>query len=105
MMMLWVVFTVFRLATFIAFKPTSLTFNQCLPSFLLGLHYDLRWIALLVLPVVLFSIRPSLSPYYSDRNKLFWTWYLAVVIFIVLFFLLQILSVFPTMKHVWMLEP
>jgi len=86
MMMLWVVFTVFRLATFIAFKPTSLTFNQCLPSFLLGLHYDLRWIALLVLPVVLFSIRPSLSPYYSDRNKLFWTWYLAVVIFIVLFF-------------------
>lgn len=86
MLILFAVFSVFRLATFFAFKPATLTFSQCLPSFALGIQYDLRWIAFLLLPVVLLSIRPSFSPYYSEQNKLLWTWYLAFIIFIVLFF-------------------
>jgi hypothetical protein len=38
------------------------------------------------MPIVLFSTFPRLSPFYSARNKKWWTWYLAIVTFIVFFF-------------------
>lgn len=79
-------FTMFRLATFFAFRPPDISFGDALPSFYLGVQYDLRWISLLLLPIVLVSLWPRLSPFYSARNKKWWTWYLAVVTFIVFFF-------------------
>jgi phosphoglycerol transferase MdoB-like AlkP superfamily enzyme len=57
-----------------------------MPSFLLGIRYDLRWIAIILLPIVVVSLIPTLSPFYSAKNKKWWTWYLAIVTFIVFFF-------------------
>ena len=49
------IFTLFRVITFFAFHPSDITFSQALPAFLLGLRYDLRWIAIVLLPIVLLS--------------------------------------------------
>jgi phosphoglycerol transferase MdoB-like AlkP superfamily enzyme len=80
------IFTVFRLATYFAFRPQGIRFSASIPSFLMGIRYDLRWIAIVLLPVVVISMIPRLSPFYSPANKRWWTWYLAVVTFIVFFF-------------------
>lgn len=52
----------------------------------MGFRYDLRWISIILLPIVIVSILPSLSPFYSSQNKKWWTWYLAILTFIVFFF-------------------
>jgi phosphoglycerol transferase MdoB-like AlkP superfamily enzyme len=52
----------------------------------MGIRYDLRWISIILLPIVLVSMRPKLSPFYSARNKKWWTWYLAIITFIVFIF-------------------
>jgi len=80
------IFTLFRLTTFFAFKPRDLSFGDLLPSFLLGIRYDLRWIAILLCPIILFSLIPKLSPFYSRKNKIWWTWYLAIMTFLTFFF-------------------
>ena len=80
------IFTLFRLATYFAFKPVDLSFVDLVPSFLLGVQYDLRWIAIILLPVVIISMSQRFSPFYSARNKKWWTWYLAVITFIVFVF-------------------
>jgi phosphoglycerol transferase MdoB-like AlkP superfamily enzyme len=80
------IFTVFRFATFLAFRPADLSFSDLIPSFLLGIRYDLRWIAIILLPIVFISLLPRLSPFYSLQNKKWWTWYLALVTFFVFFF-------------------
>ena len=76
----------FRLATFFAFRPPDIRFVEALPSFYLGVQYDLRWISILLLPIIVLSLWPRLSPFYSARNKKWWTWYLALVTFVVFFF-------------------
>src|SRR5512134_3544179 len=80
------IFTVFRLVTCLAFKPKTLSIDDLIPAFLMGVRYDLRWIAIILLPVVLLSMVPRFSPFYSARNKKWWTWYLAVITFFVFFF-------------------
>lgn len=80
------IFTAFRVATVIFFKPKSLNFLQLLPSFWLGLKYDLRWIAFVLSPIVVFSFIPKFSPFYSNRNKKIWTIYLGMITLLVLFF-------------------
>ena len=80
------IFTLFRLATYFAFKPETFSFTDLTPSFLLGMQYDLRWVAIILLPIVVISMSPRFSPFYSARNKKWWTWYLAVVTVIVFFF-------------------
>lgn len=80
------IFTLFRMAMFIAFRPKGVSLGDVLPSFLMGIRYDLRWISIVLLPVVLISYIPKLSPFYSARNKKWWTWYLAVITFIIFFF-------------------
>lgn len=79
-------FTFFRLVTFVVFRPEGEEISGLFSAFLLGLRFDLRWISLLLLPIVLASLWPKYSPFYSARNKKFWTWYLASVTFIVIFF-------------------
>lgn len=81
-----VMFTAFRLITLVAFIPEDESWVNTLPSFWLGVRYDLRWISLILLPIILVSLRPEFSPFYSRANKRFWTWYLAIATFFVFFF-------------------
>jgi phosphoglycerol transferase MdoB-like AlkP superfamily enzyme len=80
------IFTAFRIATVICFKPKSLGVLELIPSFWLGLKYDLRWIAVLLFPIAVLSLFPPFSPFYSERTKKFWTIYLGIVTLLVLFF-------------------
>ena len=80
------IFTLFRVVTFFAFRPSGITVSETIPSFLMGARYDLRWIAFVLLPIVVISLLPHFSPFYSSRNKKWWTWYLAVITFIIFFF-------------------
>ena len=80
------IFSIFRMATFFAFKPRDLSFDQLIPSFFMGIRYDLRWIAVILSPIVVVSMIPKYSPFFSVKNKKWWTWYLAIVTFIVFFF-------------------
>lgn len=79
-------FTLFRVMVFGVFRPAEWTLTNALPSFVWGLRYDLRWIAGILLPVTLLSIRAKWSPFFSERNKRVWTSYLAIVTLIVFFF-------------------
>ncbi len=81
-----VIFTGFRIATVIFFKPAGLRIAALLPSFWLGLKYDLRWIAFILLPIALISLYTKLSPFYSEGMKRFWTIYLGIITLLVLFF-------------------
>lgn len=80
------IFTAFRMATVICFKPGSISLSQLAPSFWLGLKYDLRWIAIILLPIAILSVLPRLSPFTSNRGKKFWTAYLGLTTLLVLFF-------------------
>jgi phosphoglycerol transferase MdoB-like AlkP superfamily enzyme len=80
------IFTAFRVATVIFFKPADTKLLQLLPSFWLGLKYDLRWIAFILFPITFFSIFKRLSPFNSEKAKTFWTAYLGIITLLVLFF-------------------
>ena len=80
------IFTAFRIATVVFFKPKTTGVFELLPSFWLGLKYDLRWIAFILFPIALFSIYPKFSPFHSQGLKKFWTGYLGVLTLLVLFF-------------------
>lgn len=80
------IFTAFRIATVVCFKPKEMSIFSLGPSFGLGLRYDLRWIAFLLMPIALLSLFPRLSPFYSESRKKIWTIYLGIITLIVLFF-------------------
>lgn len=80
------IFTAFRVATVVFFKPSTIPLFDLLPAFWLGLKYDLRWIAFILFPIAFFSLFKRLSPYYSERMKKFWTIYLGVLTLLLLFF-------------------
>jgi phosphoglycerol transferase MdoB-like AlkP superfamily enzyme len=80
------IFTAFRIATVLFFKPKNLGFTDLLPSFWLGLKYDLRWIAFILTPIVFLSFFAKLSPFRSEKNKKIWTIYLGIVTLLILFF-------------------
>lgn len=81
-----VMFTLYRLLTLLAFKPQGEELKGLVPSLFLGLRFDLRWISIILSPIVIASLIPELSPFYSNRNRKLWTWYLAVMTFIIIFF-------------------
>jgi phosphoglycerol transferase MdoB-like AlkP superfamily enzyme len=80
------VFTGFRIATALLFKPAHIHFLELLPSFWLGMKYDLRWISIILYPIVLLSSYAKLSPFHSERMKKIWTIYLGVITLLVLLF-------------------
>lgn len=80
------IFTAFRVATVVFFKPADIKLLDLFPSFWLGLKYDLRWIAFILFPITFFSIVRKLSPFYNEKAKKFWTAYLGIVTLLVLFF-------------------
>jgi phosphoglycerol transferase MdoB-like AlkP superfamily enzyme len=80
------IFTGFRIITLICFKPVAIRMSELVPSFWLGLQYDLRWIGIVLLPIACISLFPKFSPFYSERCKKGWAIYLAVVTLLLLFF-------------------
>ncbi|RYD94194.1 MAG: hypothetical protein EOP54_17940 [Sphingobacteriales bacterium] len=80
------IFTAFRVATVICFKPKNIAVYELGSSFWLGLKYDLRWISFILLPIAVISLFPKLSPFYSERLKKIWTGYLGIITLLVLFF-------------------
>src|SRR5258708_1857097 len=80
------IFTLFRIVTLICFKPIPVSISELVPSFLLGFRYDLRWIAIVLLPIACISLFPRFSPFYSDKSKKWWTIYLAIITLLLLFF-------------------
>lgn len=60
--------------------------GDLLPSFILGLQYDLRWIGIVLLPIAFISLFPKFSPFYSERCKKGWAIYLAIITLFLLFF-------------------
>lgn len=79
-------FTAYRFLTLLAFKPEGERWIDLIPSFFLGLRFDLRWISMILLPIVIASLIPELSPFHSLRNRKIWTWYLAIITFVIVFF-------------------
>lgn len=80
------IFTLFRVSTVFLFKPSGVNFSSLLPSFLLGFRFDAKWISMILLPIALLSVYQKFSPFYSERNKKLWSYYLAIVTLIILFF-------------------
>ncbi|MFN8244035.1 MAG: sulfatase-like hydrolase/transferase [Ferruginibacter sp.] len=80
------IFTVFRIATVIFFKPKATGWLELFPSFWLGLKYDLRWITIALSPIIVLSIYKKFSPFHSEKNKKYWTAYLALITLVIMFF-------------------
>ena len=87
---LWLIymalFTVLRLTTVILYLPSNVAFASLGPSFWLGLRFDAKWIAIILSPIAILSLKNTLSPFYDKKNKRFWTYYLAIISLFVLFF-------------------
>ncbi len=81
-----VIFTLFRIATVVFFKPGNLSYSSLLPSFWLGLKYDLRWISFVLMPIAILSMYVKFSPFYNQNSKKFWTYYLGIATLLILFF-------------------
>src|SRR4051812_23684152 len=86
LMIFLLMFTTYRLLTLLAFQPEGERWTDLVQPFFLGLRFDLRWIIIILLPMIVASLIPGFSPFHSIRNKKFWTWYLAVVTFLIVFF-------------------
>jgi len=80
------VFTLFRISTYVAFKPVEVELRQVLSAFLMGIRFDIRWICILLVPIVLFSLIPKFSPYSSLAARRVWVIYLATATFLLMFF-------------------
>jgi phosphoglycerol transferase MdoB-like AlkP superfamily enzyme len=80
------IFTILRIATVVLFIPANVSGGSLFPSFWLGFRYDAKWIAIILLPIAILSVYSKLSPFFSERNKKIWSYYLALATLFVLFF-------------------
>ncbi len=82
----FIIFTVLRIATVVLFIPMESHVQDLFPSFWLGFRYDAKWISIILLPIAILSVYSKFSPFFSERNKKFWSYYLAFAALFVLFF-------------------
>jgi phosphoglycerol transferase MdoB-like AlkP superfamily enzyme len=80
------IFTILRIATVVLFIPANVSAGSLFPSFWLGFRYDAKWIAIILLPIAILSVYSKFSPFFSERNKKIWSYYLALATLFVLFF-------------------
>jgi phosphoglycerol transferase MdoB-like AlkP superfamily enzyme len=80
------IFTILRVATVVLFIPEKTSVLSLLPSFMLGFRYDAKWISIILLPIAVLSVFPKFSPFHSEKNKKYWSYYLAIATLFVLFF-------------------
>lgn len=85
-LVLFLFFFIFRIITFFVFRPPGFGINDAIASILMGIQYDLRWISMILLPIILLSLYRPFTPFYSGRNRRIWTWYFATVFFFIFFF-------------------
>ena len=79
-------FSIMRVLTFFTFRPDSISFAEAIPSFLMGMRFDLRWVSILLAPLLLAGSFPKLSPFRSSKHRRFWIIYLVVMSSFLLFF-------------------
>jgi phosphoglycerol transferase MdoB-like AlkP superfamily enzyme len=79
------IFTILRVATVVLFIPEKTSVLSLIPSFILGFKYDAKWISIILLPIAVLSALPRFSPFHSERNKKWWSLYLAFATLLVLF--------------------
>ena len=91
-------FTFYRIITLIAFGPDYVNWDNLPSSFFLGLRFDLRWISILIFPLIIASVFPKLSPFYDSLNKRIWTIYLVAISFLIFFFFAADFSCFSYNK-------
>lgn len=76
----------FRLALFIVFQHLHLSWTESIPSFILGIRFDIRVVCILLLVMMIFGSIRFFNPYISPKSKKFWWWKLGFIFFIFLFF-------------------
>jgi phosphoglycerol transferase MdoB-like AlkP superfamily enzyme len=76
--------TVYRLFLYGKFKPSGIPFSG--KALFLGLRYDLRVAAVIMLPVFLLASVNKLSPFYSNWNQKGWGFYLKSMLFLLVLF-------------------
>ena len=79
-------FSIMRVCTFYAFRPDAVSFADAVPSFLMGMRFDLRWVCILLAPLLIAGSFNRFSPFQTARTKRFWIVYLVVVSSFLLFF-------------------
>ncbi len=79
-------FSLMRVLTFFTFRPDTISFADAIPSFLMGLRFDLRWVSILMAPLLIAGSFPVLSPFRSSKHRRFWIIYLVVMSSFLLFF-------------------
>jgi phosphoglycerol transferase MdoB-like AlkP superfamily enzyme len=81
-----IIFTLFRVATVLLFRPSWIPVTSLFPALWLGFRFDAKWISIILSPIVLLSLNSKFSPFYSEKNKSLWSYYLAFTTLIILFF-------------------
>lgn len=90
------IFSLFRLGAYLLFNPDKFIEHgegvsqysavNVLPAFLLGMLFDARWISILLAPIVIASLVPNFTPFKNNKTKAFWSLYLIIITFMMLFF-------------------
>ena len=79
-------FSMMRVLTFFSFRPEDVSIADAIPSFLMGIRFDLRWVCILLAPLLLAGSFHRFSPFQSAKTKRFWIVYLVVMSSFLLFF-------------------
>jgi phosphoglycerol transferase MdoB-like AlkP superfamily enzyme len=82
---LMVVFFIFRCITAILFIPPQFSLGQLLGSFLLGLVYDTKWIAIACLPILLLGYIKPFHAYHNNIARWWWIVYITLISFFYIF--------------------
>lgn len=83
---LLILFTLMRWGLYLFFNKQGNSFGDLAGAFFLGLRFDLRTISVILLVMLLLGSLPWLHPYKSKIGRRFWTIFLYIVVFLMLFF-------------------
>jgi len=81
-----IIMSVYRLVFFTFFHPSDTSFSESLFSFWLGMRFDARVIAIILLPVLLLGSFKVLNPFLEPLAKKTWRVYLGVAAFCMIIF-------------------
>jgi phosphoglycerol transferase MdoB-like AlkP superfamily enzyme len=79
-----VILSAFRLIFFYHFQSSGITFKDSLLSFWLGIRYDARLVAIILVPILVLGNLKQLNPFNNSRAKKIWFWYLGILLLVIL---------------------